>query len=413
MQALGGILFLGVIAWLASEARHAIRWRVVLSALVLQFGLAAVLLHLPGARHAFDVLNGAVLALQQATSAGSAFVFGHLGGAPPPYAVTAPANSFILVFNALPLVIVLSALTALLTWWRVLPAIVGLLARALQRTLGLSGAVSLSAAANVFLGMVEAPLFVQPYLAQMTRAELFMMMTVGMSTIAGTVLVLYATILAPVIPDATAHLLIASLLSVPAGIGFALLMVPETATPTASTWLPPRAGHGAMDALAEGTRTGLTMCLQIAAMLLVLVSLVHLVNLVLAALLPDLGDVPASLEGLLGALLAPLAWLLGIPWEEARVAGQLLGMKTVLNELLAYLAMRDLAPGSLSVHSQLIMTYALCGFANIGSLGIMIAGLGELVPTRRAEIIGLGLRTILSGSLATLCTGAVVGLVHT
>lgn len=412
MQALGGILFLGAIAWLGSEARHAIRWRVVLGALLLQFALAGMLLHLPGARHAFDALNLAVLALQQATSAGTAFVFGHLGGGPAPYAVTTPANSFILVFNALPLVVVLSALTALLTYWRVLPAVVGLLAFALQRTLGLSGAVSLSAAANVFLGMVEAPLFVQPYLAQMTRAELFMLMTVGMSTIAGTVLVLYATILAPAVPDATAHLLIASILSVPSGIGFALLMVPETARPSAAAWVPPRDAHGAMDALAEGTRTGLTMCLQIAAMLLVLVSLVHLVNLVLAAALPAVDGAPVSLEGLLGTVLAPLAWLLGIPWHEAQVAGQLLGMKTVLNELLAYLAMRDLAAGSLSAHSQLIMTYALCGFANIGSLGIMVAGLGELAPTRRAEIIDLGLRTIVSGSLATFCTGAVVGLVH-
>jgi CNT family concentrative nucleoside transporter len=412
MQALGGILVLGAIAWWCSEARHAIRWRVVLTTLALQFALAAVLIHLPGARHAFDALNHAVLAMQQATAAGSTFVFGHLGGGPAPYAVTSPANSFILVFNALPLVIVLSALTALLTYWRVLPAIVGLLARALQRSLGLSGAVSFSAAANVFLGMVEAPLFVQPYLAQMTRAELFMLMTVGMSTIAGTVLVLYATILTPVVPDATAHLLIASLLSVPAGIGFSLLMVPETATPANTLWTPPRAAHGAMDALAEGTRTGLTMCLQIAAMLLVLVSLVHLVNLMLAALPFGLDGAPLSLEGMLGTLLAPLAWLLGIPWEEAGVAGRLLGIKTVLNELLAYLAMRDLASGTLSAHSQLILTYALCGFANIGSLGIMIAGLGELAPSRRAEIIDLGMRTVLSGSLATFSTGAVVGLLH-
>lgn len=412
MQALLGIAVFCALAWCGSTARPAIRWRGVLSGLALQGLLAAAFLHVPGSRVVFASLNEAVAALQAATGAGTAFVFGFLGGGPLPYRLENPAASFVLVFNALPIVIVLSALTALLTYWRVLPFVVGLCARGLQRALGMSGAVSFGAAANIFLGMVEAPLFVRPYLAQMTKAELFVLMTTGMSTIAGTVLVLYATILGQVLDDAAAHLLIASVLSVPAGVVFARIMVPETEQVTALDWMPPRGAASAMEAIGNGTQTGLTMCLQIAAILLVLVSLVHLANLVLGATLPMHDGTLFTLEYLLGLLLQPLAWLLGIPWQESAVAGQLLGTKTILNELLAYVALADLPPTALSPESRLIMTYALCGFANVGSLGILIAGMAELAPTRRSEIIALGPRSVVAGSLATFCTGAVVGLVH-
>lgn len=411
MQALIGLVVFCALAWLASMDRRAVRWRGVAGGLALQFVLAALFLHVPGTHRVFDALNTGVAALQSATATGTAFVFGYLGGGTPPFPVERPAASFVLAFNALPLVIVLGALTSLLTYWRVLPFIVSLFARGLQRALGLGGAVSFGAAANVFLGMVEAPLFVRPYLPRMTRAELFVLMTTGMSTIAGTVLVLYATVLGPVLADAAAHLLVASILSVPAGIVFAMIMVPETAMPVADHWVPPREAASAMEAIGNGTRTGLRMCLQIAAILLVLVSLVHLCNLALAAA-PDVGGAPLTLERILGTILRPLAWLLGIPWQESLVAGQLLGTKTILNELLAYLALAELPRGSLGVESELILTYALCGFANIGSLGILIAGLTELVPERREDILLLGPRAVVAGSLATFSTGAVIGLVH-
>jgi len=412
MQALLGVGVFCGLAWCLSTARSAVRWRVVFAGLAIQVALAVLFLYVPGARYLFDGLNGGVAAFQSATAAGTAFVFGFVGGGPPPYAIADPAATFILAFNALPLVIVLSALTALLTYWRVLPWVIGMLARGLQKSLAVSGAVSFGAAANIFLGMVEAPLFVRPYLLRMTRAEIFILTTTGMSTIAGTVLVLYATILAQALDNAAAHLLIASVLSVPAGIAFALIMVPETELARADDWIPPRGAASAMEAISNGTQTGLTMCLQITAMLLVLVSLVHLANLILGALLPEFESAPVTLELLLGVLLRPMAWLLGIPWHESAIAGQLLGTKIILNELLAYLALAKLPATALAEESRLIMTYALCGFANIGSLGILIAGMAELVPARRSEIIALGPRAVIAGTLATCCTGAIIGLVQ-
>ncbi|MGH8598477.1 MAG: NupC/NupG family nucleoside CNT transporter, partial [Gammaproteobacteria bacterium] len=329
---------------------------------------------------------------------------------PAPFHVVAPEHRFIFLFGALPLVLVLSALTALLTYWRILPWLIGGLARILERSFKFSAALSFASVANIFLGMVEAPLLVRPYLARMTTAELFVLMATGMPTIAGTVLVLYATILGPAVPDALGHLLIASVINVPAGILFASVLIPETDTPAREAWTPPRGADSAMAALTSGTSAGLTMCLQIGALLIVLVSLVHLVNALLAFSLPSVAGEPISLERVLGLALAPIAWAMGIPWADAAIAGRLLGTKIVLNEMLAYLDLAHLEVGTLSAHSRLVMTYALCGFANIGSLGILVAGLGELIPTRRREILALGPRSVLAGTLATFSTGAIVGM---
>ncbi|MSR15698.1 MAG: nucleoside:proton symporter [Gammaproteobacteria bacterium] len=412
MQGVLGFISFIAIAWLISTARSAIRWHAIWVGLVVQIALVAGLLYLPGTHAVFNALNMFVTALQSATVAGTSFVFGYLGGGPPPFTIVEPGHRFIFVFGALPLVIVISALTALLTYWGILPWLIGGVANALRRSFKLSGAVGFGAAANIFLGMVEAPLFVRPYLARMTKAELFVLMTTGMSTIAGTVLVLYATILGSAVPDALGHLLIASVVNVPAGIVFALLIVPETSVSADERWDPPRGADSAMEALANGASSGLTMCLQISAMLLVFISLVHLINFLLANLLPDFSHLPLSLERLFGLTLAPVAWLMGIPWSEAVVCGQLLGTKTILNEMLAYLELAKLGDG-LSAHSRLIVTYALCGFANVGSLGIMIAGLGELAPTRRADVLALGTRAVLAGTLATFSTGTLVGLLAT
>jgi CNT family concentrative nucleoside transporter len=407
-SAFGLLVFLGL-AWALSENRRAARLRVAVSGIAAQLIIAALLLKLPPLEAALTALNDLVLVLQRATEAGTSFVFGYLGGGPLPFEETQPGASFVLAFRALPLIIVISALTAVLTYWRILPWIVRGFARALEKSLGVGGAVGLGTAANVFVGMVEAPLFIRPYLAALSRSELFIIMVSGMATIAGTVLVLYATILAPVIPNAVGNLLTASLISAPAAITVALLMIPQTTGSTAGALSPARGAHSTMDAITRGTRSGLELFLIVIAMLLVLVSLVFLVNAVLD-LLPDMGGQPISLERLLGYLMAPVCWLMGVPWSEAVTAGSLMGIKTVLNEFLAYLRLAALPEGALSHRSALIMTYALCGFANFGSLGILIGGLSTMVPERSNEVVGLGMRSIVAGTLATCCTGAVVGM---
>ena len=409
LQSAFGLLVFVAIAWALSENRRAANIRVAVAGVAAQLIIAALLLKLPPLEAALSALNTVVLMLQTATEAGTSFVFGYLGGAPLPFEESQPGASFVLAFRALPLIIVISALTAVLTYWRILPWIVRGFARLLEKFLGVGGAVGLGTAANVFVGMVEAPLFIRPYLATLSRSELFVIMVSGMATIAGTVLVLYATIIAPVIPNAVGNLLTASLISAPAAITVALLMIPPTRAPTAGHLTPERGANSTMDAITRGTRSGLELFLMVVAMLLVLVALVFLVNATLA-LLPDIGGQPLSLQRLLGYAMAPVCWLMGIPWSEAFTAGALMGVKTVLNEFLAYLQLAALPPGALSDRSELIMTYALCGFANFGSLGILIGGLSTMVPERRDEIVQLGLRSIVAGTIATCSTGAVVGI---
>jgi CNT family concentrative nucleoside transporter len=396
-------------AWAISENRRAASLRVAVSGIAAQLILAALLLKLPPLEAALASLNDVVLVLQNATVAGTSFVFGYLGGGPLPFEEAQPGASFVLALRALPLIIVVSALTAVLTYWRILPWVVRAFAVALEKTLGVGGAVGLGTAANIFVGMVEAPLFIRPYLVTLSRSELFVIMVTGMATIAGTVLVLYATIIGPVIPNAVGNLLTASLISAPAAITIALLMIPQTTASTAGAPVPDPGASSTMDAITRGTRSGLELFLIVVAMLLVLVALVFLVNSVLA-LLPDVGSQPISLERLLGTLMAPVCWLMGVPWSEAMTAGSLMGIKTILNEFLAYLQLAALPEGALSARSELIMTYALCGFANFGSLGILIGGLSTMVPERRDEVVQLGLRSILAGTLATCSTGAVVGI---
>jgi len=409
LQGLVGLFTLVALAWGLSESRKDINWRTVVIGLLLQFALALILVELPVSRLLFVWLNNAVLAIEQATMAGTSVVFGYLGGAPLPFEESFPGSSFVLAFRALPLVLVISALSSLLFYWRFLPLVVKGCSSLLQRTLGIGGALGVSAAANVFVGMVEAPLLVRPYLLQMTRGELFAVMTCGMSTIAGTVLVLYASILQPVIPDALGHILTASLISAPAALSVALLMVPHSGELTTGTLKPSLQAQSAMDAIVHGTLEGLKLLLNIIALLIVFIAMVGIVNSCLG-LLPFVDGTALTLQRLLGWLFAPLAWAIGIPWHESAVAGSLLGTKTILNELVAYLDLSALGTEDLSERSRLIMTYALCGFANLGSLGIMLGGLGAMAPERREEIVSLGFKSILSGTMATCMTGAVVGL---
>ena len=387
------------IAWAISENRRAIPWRAVVMGMVLLLILAVVFLRVPLVKAAFMKLNDALLLLERATQAGTSLVFGYLGGGTTPFTVSDPASNFVLAFRALPIVLVISALSALLFYWRVLPAIVRALSFLLEKAMRVGGVVGLSAAANVFVGMVEAPLFVRPYLARVSRGELFAIMAGGMASIAGTVLFLYGSILGRTQPDAVAHLLIASILSAPAALVIAFLMVPPQPT-TQEIFTIKSDANGSMDALTRGTLEGAQLLLNIVAMLVVFVALVALVNLVIA---------PYTLQGALGWLLAPLAWLAGIPWSEARAAGALLGTKTVINELVAYLDLARLE--NFSERSRVLMTYALCGFANLGSLGIMIGGLGTMSPERRGEVVDLGIRSIVAGTLATCLTAATVALI--
>ncbi len=322
-------------------------------------------------------------------------MFGYLGGGPLPFELKTPGNEFVLALQALPVVLVMSVLTTLLFYWGILPPIVRGIGFVLERTLKVGGAVGLSTAANIFVGMVEAPLFIKPYLARLTRSELFVVMTGGMAGIAGTVLVLYATVLGAAIPDAAGHLVVASVLGAPVAILISLIMVPEQPGSVASDIdkLAPVA-TSTMDAIVRGTTAGLELLLNICAMLIVLVALVHLANAMLG-LVPDVAGAPVTLERLLGILMAPVCWLMGIPWAEAATAGALMGLKTVLNEFVAYLRLAALPADG--------------GFANFGSLGIMIGGLATMVPERRDDVVSLGFKSIVSGTLSTCLIGAIVG----
>ena len=408
-QCLLGIVIFLALAWAISEKRRAVGFSTVLAGVAVQFGIAAVLLYIPVFQRFFLFLNNIVLSLEAATRAGTAFVFGYVGGGTPPFLMQDPGSSFILAFQALPLVLVIGALSGLLFHWRILPVIVRGFSFVLQKTLNVGGALGLGASTTIFLGMVEAPLVIKPYLRQMSRSELFSLMTVGMACIAGTVMILYATFLQGVIPDPLGHILIASFIHVAAAITIARMMVPETGPETAGSFAPPRTAASSMDAVVKGTMDGLHLLLNIIAMLLVMVALVHLANL-LTGLLPNVGGSPLTLQRILGFLMAPVVWLFGIPWSQAQTAGHLMGTKTVLNELLAFLELARLPEGALDPRSRLIMTYALSSFANFGSLGILIGGLGSLAPERRDEVVSLGMKALFAGTLATCMTGSVIGI---
>jgi CNT family concentrative nucleoside transporter len=416
LQSALGIVALIAFAFAISENRGAVPWRRVAAGLGFTVVLALGLLKVPPVRALFAAVNDGVDAIAAATRAGTSFVFGYIGGGPLPFDPKFPGGEFILAFQALPLVLVMSVLTTLLFYWRILPPVVRGFSWALQRTLGVGGAVGLSTAANIFVGMVEAPLFIRPYLAKLSRHELFVVMTGGMAGIAGTVFVVYATILRPVMPDVAGHLLVAAVLGAPIAILISQIMVPEadghvgaSHEGRAHLHAPEPVAASTMDAIVKGTAVGLELLLNIVAMLIVLVALVHLVNALLGAL-PDVAGAPITLQRILGFAMAPVCWLIGIPSAEAVTAGTLMGVKTILNEFIAYLQLAALPPEALSERSRLIMIYAMCGFANFGSLGIMIGGLVTMCPERRDDVLSLGWKSIVSGTLATLMMGAVVGL---
>jgi CNT family concentrative nucleoside transporter len=410
MRGLLGLAALLAIAWALSEDRRRIPWRTVVSGVLLQWALALLLIKVPAASGAIFLLNRGATALQDATQVGTTFIFGYLGGPPLPFAEAHPGASFILAFQALPLVLTISALASLLFYWGVLQRVTAAFAWLLRRAMGVGGALALGAAVHIFVGMIEAPLLVRPYLARMQRGELFALMSCGMAGVAGTVMVIYAGILAPLVPNALGNILIASVISTPAALVVAALLVPFGRGDTSEERLvivdPP---ISVLDALVKGTLDGIPVLVGIVATLLVAVAFVALINAMLG-LLPLWGGGAITLQRIFALPFQPVMWLIGLPWNEAGAAATLMATKTVLNEFVAYLNLGALPPDSFAPRSRLILTYALCGFANFGSLGIMIGGLGVMVPERRHEVVALGLRSILSGTLATCMSGAVAGV---
>ena len=412
LQSALGISVIIAFAWAISEKRTAVRWKQATIGLALAFFLAVLFLKVPLITAAFVAANGVVDAIASATRAGTSFVFGYLGGGSLPFDLKSPGNEFIIAFNALPIVLLMSVLTTLFFYWGILPPVIRAFSFALKRTLGVGGAVGLSAAANIFVGHVEAPLFIRPYLAKLSRSELFIVMTGGMAGIAGTVLVLYAQFLRDRIPDAAGHLIIASVLGAPIAILIARIMVPEEGgAHVDEVPVDEPVAESTLDAIAKGTSAGLSLLLNIIAMLIVFVALVHLLNGMLS-LLPHVAGEAITLQRVLGFAMAPVCWLIGIPWAQAPTAGTLMGVKTVLNELIAYSQLAQLPAEALDPRSRIIMLYALCGFANFGSVGIMIGGLTVMAPERRKDILSLAMKSLVSGTLATLLMGAIVGLLN-
>lgn len=413
LQSLLGIALIPLLVWATGEGRALTPQQMaatIAAGLALQVTIAVVFLKVPQASVIFDAATGVIGALQRATNAGTSLVFGYLAGAPAPFEVTRPAHSFILAFQALPLILLMSALSRLLYYWGVLQRLVAALAHLIQRTFGIGGPLGMASAANVLVGMVESPLLIRPYLKEMGRGALFATMTVGMATIAGTVMVVYASLIAPQVPGAAGHLLAASLMNVPAALMLSRLAIPEgfEGGPPSAHITIEHAPRSSMDAIVQGTADGVRLLAAVAAMLVVMVALVALANEILGAASGLVGT-RLTLQQMLGWLCAPLAFLLGIPLSETGTAGALIGQKIVLNEFLAYLDLAALDSTALAPRSRLIITYALCGFANLGSLGIMLGGLIAMVPERRADILSLGPRSLLVGALATFHSAAIVG----
>lgn len=407
-----GLFVFIAIGWLLGP-RKAVPVKLIGGALALQFLIAFILYSFAPTRAFLGSLTGVVEALQAATMQGADFVFGYLSGSTAPFVVdeTHAGRAFIFAFQALPMVIVLSAISALLWRWRILEFVVRGFAFAFRKTLGLSGAASLGASANIFLGMTESPLLIRPRLPQISRSDLFLIMTVGFSTVAGSVMAVYVGQLSGVIDGAAGHIVTASLISIPAAVLLARLMHPADADgeeDRSAEKIPTTVYHSSMDALTTGVTDGVKLFINIIAMLLVFIALVALVNMMLGAL-PDFGGAPLSVDRILGWVFAPIVWLAGIPWSEATDAGAVMGLKTALNEIIAYERLGTLGD-ALSPRSYLIMTYAVNGFANFSSLGILIGGMIAIAPSRRVDILGLAPKALISGTFATLMTGAVIGV---
>jgi concentrative nucleoside transporter, CNT family len=410
-RAIVGALAIILVCWLLSENRKVFPWRLALGAMAVQAFLLILLFGVPASQGFLNGVNGAVDGLAKATTEGTKFVFGYLGGGDAPF-LPVDANApppFVFAFQVLPLILVISALSALLWHWRVLQWITRGFGFLFEKSMGLGGASALATAANIFMGMVESPIVIKGYLDKLSRSELFMMMVVGLATVAGSTMVAYATILAPTLPNAAGHVLVASIVTAPAGILLARIMIPYE-------------GHGkgegldytsalkyesSMDAITKGVQDGMMVVVNVGAFLLVFVSFVYLANGIFSVF-GDVGGAPLTLQRLFGFVFAPLAWMIGVPASEMQAAGGLLGSKLFLTEFVAFIELGATSPDVISERTRMIMTYALCGFANVGSIGIMTGGMTVLMPERRGEILALAWKALLPGFLATCLSATIV-----
>ena len=410
-QSLIGIVGILAICWLLSENKKRFPFLLTLGVLLVQAGLILLLFQVEAAQAVLQAIGQGVEALGAATSEGVKFVFGYLAGGDQPYAVTNEGAAFIFAFRVLPVILVICALSALLWHWGVLKVITKFFGLVFQKTMGLRGPPALAVAATVFMGQVEGPIFIRSYLEKLTRSELFMLIAVGMSCVSGSTLVAYAAILHDVLPNATAHVLTASVISAPAGVLLSRIVVPadpvEKSAPFETT--TDKTYDSSIDAVMKGTSDGMNVAVNVAASLIVFVAIVALINLILASF-GDVGGAPLSVQRGLGVVFSPLAYAIGIPWDESQQAGSLLGVKLVQTEFTAFIELGKIPVTAMSERTRVILTYALCGFANVASVGINVGGFSVLVPQRRAEILGLVWKAMLTGFLATCLTAAVVAL---
>jgi len=409
LQSLLGLVVIVAVCWAISENRKAFPWRLTIGAILVQAGLVLALFAIPGSQAVLAAVTGAVDGLAVATTEGTKFVFGYLAGGDQPYTVSNQGALFTFAFQVLPLILVISALSALLWHWKILKWITLGFGFLFQKTMGLGGASALAVAANIFLGMIESPIVIRAYLDKLTRSEIFLMMVVGLATVAGSTMVAYATILSPVLPNAAGHVLVASIVSAPAGVLLARIIIPEKEGMggAVADYDSALKYDSAIDAIVKGTSDGLMVVLNISAVLIVFVALVALVNVMLGGFV--VFDAPLTVERMLGWIFAPVAWLIGVEWKDADVAGWLLGVKLTLTEFVAFIDLGKVPAAEMTERTRMLMTYALCGFANIGSVGITVTGLSVLMPERREEVLGMVWKGLFAGFLATLMTAAIVG----
>ncbi|MFN3211609.1 MAG: NupC/NupG family nucleoside CNT transporter [Henriciella sp.] len=407
-RAILGIVMIFGIAWGLSSNRKAFPWKIVLGAVCIQFGFALILFGIPIIREALFAANVVVDSLIAATAYGTAFVFGPTFGTQAGWEELSGQPGPIFAVHLLPLIIVVAALSAILWHWHILRWVTKGFASIFRRFMGLGGATSLAVSANVFMGMTEAPVLVKPYLKGMTRSEIFILMVTGFATVAGSVLVLYGVFLQDVLPNALGQLLAASLIAAPAAVALALVMVPESIEAKQRAHEPDFEYESTMDAFATGASDGLKILANIVTMLIAAFALLYLVNAGLGAL-PNVGGETLSIERILGWVFAPIMYMVGVPMNEAAQSGSLIGIKTVLTEFVAFLQLAGEGGEGLSQRTSMITAHAICGFANFGSIGILIGGLSIIEPARRTTFLELAWKTLVAGTLATCLSGAVVG----
>ena len=413
LQILIGFIGLVCIAIPFSQNRSSINYRYIFVAIVFQIILAFALLKIPFIVQIFAYLSDGVSSLQAATQEGAEFVFGYLSNSSnSPFEPSGAGNSMIFAFQILPLIIVISSLSALLWFWNILPLIISAISKIFEKLFNIGGPIGLGATANIIMGQVEAPLLVRPYLSRMSQKELLILMTAGMSTVSGSIMIALVSMLQPQFPDLNLiqHLVSASILSIPAAIMYANIMIPSAEVTNFDGNAIPKVYDSSMDAITRGTRDGLDICLNVGAILIAFIALVSLLNSILGIAGGWIGISDLSLQLILGYMFFPVVWLMGVPLSETLASAELLGLKTALNEFVAYGALANIEPGVLSERSKLITLYGLCGFANFSSVGILVSGISAMAPERKNDLIKVSLKALVGATLASCMTGLVIGI---